>query len=403
MRYDKKGEKQGKFNAPLFFSPDHFASLSLIHIFQIHLWSKKFASSDRETGINSVNNNNFRGTTAAKIISENITSFEEKDQFDQTVVMWVWEETLPDGRLLSKVINNEKENVKYLPGIKLPLNLLAVTDLEEAVKNATLLVFVIPHQFVTKTCQTIKKNINPESRAISLIKGIDSLSDDKNYSSLFVSDQIKSILGETIDVAVLMGANIANEIAKKQFSEATIGCSKKENGLLWKKLFHNPAYFRIRLIDQLKSIELCGALKNVVAIAAGIIDGLELGSNTKAAIMRIGLCEMRKFCLLQDSHTKDEVFFESCGIADLITTCIGGRNRKVAEALVRTGKNIFDLEREMLDGQKLQGPPAAAIVYKILQDLSLLKDFPLFTIVYLICYEKYDPKSILDYLSGYEF
>jgi glycerol-3-phosphate dehydrogenase (NAD+) len=345
-------------------------------------------------------NVNFRGTTAGKMISENILSF--KNQFDQTVKMWVWEETLPDGRLLSRVINDARENVKYLPGVKLPPNLLAVTSLEEAAKDATLLVFVLPHQFVEKACMTIKKVLCPSARAISLIKGIDS-SHHGSESLLLISEQIKSLLNGKIDVAVLMGANIADEIAKKQFSEATIGCLDETNGLLWKRLFHNPSYFCIHLINQVRGVELCGTLKNIIAIAAGVIDGLDLGSNTKAAIMRIGLCEMRRFCQLQDPDIKDELFFESCGIADLVTTCIGGRNRKVAEALVRTGKNIFDLEREMLNGQKLQGPPAAIMVYKIAKEKDLLDSFPLFTVVYLICYEGYNAKNILDYLSNHEF
>ena len=88
--------------------------------------------------------------------------------------------------------------------------------------------------------------------------------------------------------------------------------------------------------------------QNIVAVAAGIVDGLELGDNSKAAVMRIGLMEMISYAKTFYSHSKLETFFESCGVADLITTCYGGRNRKIAEAFVRTKKVTYFLSKHFL-------------------------------------------------------
>src|SRR5258708_38594171 len=93
--------------------------------------------------------------------------------FVPNVNMWVYEEVLPDSRRLSQVINEDHENVKYLPGITLPDNVLAVSDLTQAIEDASVLVFVTPHQFVKKACETIKGRISGSCRAISLIKGME--------------------------------------------------------------------------------------------------------------------------------------------------------------------------------------------------------------------------------------
>lgn len=169
---------------------------------------------------------------------------------------------------------------------------------------------------------------------------------------------------------VLMGANLANEVADEHFCETTIGCRDMKQAGIFRDLFQTPN-FRVVIVDDADAVEICGALKNIVACGAGFVDGMKLGDNTKAAVIRLGLMEMIKFVDVFFPGSKLSTFFESCGVADLITTCYGGRNRKVAEAFVTSGKTIKELETEMLNGQKLQGPETAEEVNYMLKNKNM--------------------------------
>ncbi|NXN19607.1 GPDA dehydrogenase, partial [Indicator maculatus] len=318
-----------------------------------------------------------RGSAIAKIAGSNAARL---GTFQEQVKMWVLEEE-GGGRRLTDIINTEHENVKYLPGHKLPPNVVAEPDLLKACAGADILLFVVPHQFIGKVCDQLKGHVKKEAVGMSLIKGVD---EGPNGLRL-ISDIIHEKLG--IEMSVLMGANIAAEVAEEKFCETTIGCKNLEHGLELKELMQTPN-FRVTVVKEADTVEICGALKNVVAVGAGFCDGLGYGDNTKAAVIRLGLMEMIAFAkLFCKGPVSSSTFLESCGVADLITTCYGGRNRRVAEAFARTGKSLEQLEKEMLNGQKLQGPQTSAELHRILKSKQAVDKFPLFTAVYQICYE----------------
>ncbi|XP_045590086.1 glycerol-3-phosphate dehydrogenase [NAD(+)], cytoplasmic isoform X2 [Procambarus clarkii] len=331
------------------------------------------------------------GSAIAKIVGTNVTKF---DKFDNEVRMFVYEEMV-DGRKLTEIINTTHENVKYLPGKKLPENVVAVPDVLEAAKDADVLIFVIPHQFIKRICQPLVGNLKPTTVGISLIKGFDS----KEGGGLTL---ISHLIQETVNipVSVLMGANLAGEVADEKFCETTIGCRDMEVGRVYRDLIQTD-YFRVVVVEDVEAVEVCGALKNIVATGAGFVDGLGYGDNTKAAIIRLGLMEMIKFCEVFYPGSKLGTFFESCGVADLITTCYGGRNRKVAEAFVKTGKSILELEKEMLNGQKLQGPYTAVEVNYMLKDKNMEERFPLFTAIHQICLGDLPPSGMIDCIRNH--
>uniref|UniRef100_A0A0R3RIE3 Glycerol-3-phosphate dehydrogenase [NAD(+)] n=1 Tax=Elaeophora elaphi TaxID=1147741 RepID=A0A0R3RIE3_9BILA len=331
------------------------------------------------------------GSTIALIIGRN--AGRHSNDFDPEVRMWVHEEMI-NGRKLTEIINTQHENVKYLPGKKLSPNVTAIADLVTACVDSDILIFVIPHQFVENICMQLKGHLKEGALAISLIKGF--LIDKKEGVIRLVSEGIRELLN--IDTAVLMGANIAKEVANDEFAEATIGCKgQEEKWPMLKKLFENDN-FRINLTKDSSTVELCGVLKNIVACAAGFADGLGYGSSTKAAIIRLGLLEITVFVELFYHGSNIQTYFESCGIGDLVATCIAGRNRKICEAFVKTKKSIKELEREMLNGQSVQGPAAAEAVFVMLNKYNMIAKFPLFVAVYQICTEKLAPNLLIERL-----
>jgi glycerol-3-phosphate dehydrogenase (NAD+) len=320
------------------------------------------------------------------------------DVFNTNIEMYVFEETIQeDGKdvKLSEVINRKHENVKYLPGIKLPENINANPDLEASVKDADVLVFLAPHQFVIRQVMAIKDVIKPNAVPVSLIKGGFDVEDGVPK---LLTEQIRLALGGARgETSVLMGANLANELAAGKFAESTLG-SRGVNSEKLQKVFNHPT-FKVNVVPDIEAVEICGALKNVVALAAGFSDGLDMGNNAKAAIIRNGLMEIRAFVQHFYPDTQDGTFFESAGVADLVTTCYGGRNRKCAEAFARSyaeGKprTWDDISKELLNGQQLQGTLTAEEVIPIIKANNLEKLMPIHVATYAIAFENAAPDTL---------
>lgn len=328
------------------------------------------------------------GSVAAMMIGRNVQRF---DHFHKTVNMWVFEEIV-DGRKLTEIINTDHVNKKYLPNHTLPDNVVAVPELLDAARDCNVLVFVLPHQFLPRTCRTLKGNIPEDAISISLIKGIDF----NDQGVVLMSDIIKNELG--IDVSVLSGANIANEIADRKFCESTIGYSNSDNAAIFYQMF-NEKTFRISLVKDVEAVQVYGAIKNVIALGAGFCDSLDMGNNTKAALIRIGLLEIHRFAQKYYGPINDTTMVESCGLADLITTCMGGRNRRVSEAFGRAGgkRSWEELEAEMLNGQKLQGTSTCVEVMNILKRDQCVDEFPFMHLIYNIAYEGAAIETIVNF------
>lgn len=343
------------------------------------------------------------GSTIAKVIAEN--SIEKPELFNPIVNMWVFEELI-DGRKLTEIINEEHENVKYLPDIKLPSNIRAVPDLVEACKDADLLVFNIPHQFLPRILKTLKEaKLDTNKRAISCLKGLEVSSNGCKLLSTYITEELGIYCG------ALSGANLAPEVAKMRWSETTVaykipsdfkGKGKDIDQITLKHLFHRP-YFHVRVIDDVAGVSIAGALKNVVAMAAGFVEGLGWGDNAKSAVMRIGIVESIKFANTFFQDCRPETFtFESAGVADLITTCAGGRNVRCGKYMAEHKVSATEAERVLLNGQSCQGIFTTKEVYEFLTAQNKLDEFPLFTATYKIIYEGMPMEKLPELLESSE-
>lgn len=326
------------------------------------------------------------GTTVAKLVAENASS--RPHLFGHTVKMWVFEEKVKD-RNLTEIINTDHVNVRYLPGVKLPTNLVAIPDIVEVAHDADLLVFNLPHQFLPKVCKMLKGKLKPQCRAISCLKGLEVTPEGCKLLSTVITEELGLACG------ALSGANLAPEIARGKWSETTVayklpedfqGPGRDIDHFVLKAAFHRP-YFHVNVVEDVAGVSVAGALKNIVALAVGFVEGLGWGDNAKAAIMRVGLLETIQFSQTFFPESKQATFTkESAGVADLITTCSGGRNVKVGRYMAETGESAEAAEKKLLNGQLSQGIITAREVHELLVNVGKTKEFPLFEATYQIIY-----------------
>lgn len=262
------------------------------------------------------------------------------------VRLWAFEKEVCES------IQARRSNDAFLPGLTLPESIAVTRDVGEAVVGAEIVVSVMPSHHCRAVFRALAPHLKPEMLFVSATKGIEE--DSLLRMTEVVSATIKAQSGFRPRIAALSGPSFAREVARGDPTAITVASEDQEVAQAVQIALSDPR-FRIYTNDDVIGVELGGSLKNVIAIAAGVCDGLGLGHNSIAALITRGLAEMTR--LVIGCGGKQETMAGLAGLGDLVLTCTGGlsRNRSVGEQLGK-GQQLPDIIRGM-HGMVAEGVP----------------------------------------------
>lgn len=266
-------------------------------------------------------------------------------------------------------------NKKYLPGVKLLRNVKVCEDLQTAVKDADLITMCIPSSVMRNMCMRIKPFVKRRQVIVNIAKGIE------DSTLMLMSQVITDVLGDKNAIVTISGPMIASELAHGMPTAVAVAGTHDAGVDLVHRTFTNDFFKMYKNID-LVGVELGGSLKNIIAIAAGISDGLGYGSNTKSALITRGLAEITHLGVCMGG--KPLTFSGLSGLGDLYTTCTSpySRNRRLGE-LIGKGKSLETAQKQV--AQVAEGLFAVKVGYLLGKRYQI--DLPITNILYRILYE----------------
>lgn len=301
-----------------------------------------------------------------------------------SVTLWVYEQDLVHS------ITTTRENPLYLPGVKLSQNIIPTNSLEEVCRDKDFLVSVCPSQVVRQVVEKIVPYLTPRAHLVSATKGIE------NSTLLTTSKVLQEVLHlpDGKRVAVLSGPSFALEVSREIPTAVTIASENREFAREMQQLF-STSYFRVYTNSDVLGVELGGALKNVIAIAAGISDGLGFGYNTRAALITRGLAEISRLAMKMGANPL--TLSGLAGLGDLILTATGelSRNRSVGIKLGR-GIKLTPILEEMR--MVAEGVKTSKSAYDLSKKMRI--ELPITEQVYAILYHDKNPREAVQELMA---
>lgn len=284
---------------------------------------------------------------------------------------------------------HDRVNQRYLPDIPLPPTLTVTADLAEAVTASQTILVVVPSHAFADTLRAIKPLLLPNARVAWATKGLEP------ETGRLLQDVAREILGEHVALAVLSGPTFAKELAKGLPTAISLSSTDAEFINVLSDLLHCGRTFRVYTNPDFVGVQLGGAVKNVIAIGAGMADGIGFGANARTALITRGLTEMcRLGCAL---GAKKETFMGMAGLGDLVLTCTDNqsRNRRFG-LLLGQGKSVDDAMQSI--GQVVEGYRNAKEVFNLATRVGV--EMPITEQIFQVLYQGKDPKTAaIDLLS----
>lgn len=283
-------------------------------------------------------------------------------------------------------INLERKNEKYMKDLIIPNGVTAFNNIDEAIKDAEYIVLSVPSHVIRSMCKAIKGKVSNDIPIISIAKGIEESSDKR--LSVVIEEELEN------PVVVLSGPSHAEEVVMKIPTTIVSTSKDMKCAIDVQDLFMTP-YFRVYTNDDLIGVEVGGAVKNIIALAAGVIDGLGYGDNTKAALLTRGMKEITRIGIALGGRI--ETFYGLTGMGDLIVTCTSmhSRNRR-AGLLIGKGMSVDEALKEV--GMVVEGVKACRAFYELKEKIGI--SMPITDGLYKGLFEGKDAKVIVDELMN---
>ena len=284
-----------------------------------------------------------------------------------------------------KLLSEKREHVSKLPGVKLPEDMVFTTDIESTVKGKDFVVRAVPSPFTRKTARNMSSYVAEGQIIVDVAKGIE------ESTLMTLSQQIEEEIPQA-EVAVLSGPSHAEEVGRGLPTIVVVGAKRKEIAKYLQEMFMNEV-FRVYISPDMQGMELGGSLKNVIALAAGIADGLGYGDNTKAALITRGIAEIARLGVKMGGSV--ESFTGLTGIGDLIVTCasVHSRNRK-AGYLIGQGRSMQEAMEEVQ--MVVEGVYSAKAAVKLGKKYGV--SLPIIDKVSEVLFEGKDPREAVNEL-----